>query len=147
MVVEAQIILSNMEKLFNIVFKGLSDSETILLLEEYLKVDLMELDEVWNEFRHEFQVYRSNRIKSSNVKFVNYDSNTQTMTIQFNNNATYEYYKVPMMLYLQVRNGLAVCKTTGRNAYGEWYKGKFPSAGAAVWRYLRDKGIDYKRVK
>lgn len=137
----------NVKKIFNIVFSDASDEVKIKMLQNVIGEDLTTLNDYWDIFSYEFQVYRSNRLKSSNVKYVNYDSNTQVMTITFNNNAVYEYYKVPMLLYLQVRNGLATCKTTGKNRFGEWFKGKFPSNGASIWRYLRNTGVEYKRIK
>jgi hypothetical protein len=138
----------NVKKIFNIVFSDLPESKKIEMLENVFNFNLDEItDTIYDELRYEFQTYRSNRLKSSNVKFVNYDSDTQIMTITFNNNAVYEYYKVPMMLYLQVRNGLAAAKTTGKNRFGSWFKGKFPSNGAAVWKFLRRSNIKYKRVK
>lgn len=137
----------NVKKIFNIVFSDASDEVKIKMLENVIGEDLTTLNDYFDVFSYEFVMYRSNRLKSSNVKYVNYDSDTLTMTITFNNNAVYEYYNVPMLLYLQVRNGLAAAKTTGKNRFGSWFKGKFPSNGAAVWRYLRNTGVSYKKIK
>ena len=138
----------NAKKIFNIVFSDIEETKKIKMLENVLNFQLDEItEEIFDQMRYEFVTYRSNRLKSSNVKTVNYDSDTMIMTITFNNNAVYEYYNVPMLLYLQVRNGLAAAKTTGKNRFGSWFKGKFPSNGAAVWRYLRNTGVSYRRVK
>lgn len=138
----------NAKKIFNIVFSDIEETKKIKMLENVLNFQLDEItEEIFDQMRYEFVTYRSNRLKSSNVKTVNYDSDTMIMTITFNNNAVYEYYNVPMLLYLQVRNGLAAAKTTGKNRFGSWFKGKFPSNGAAVWKYLRNTGVSYRRVK
>jgi hypothetical protein len=140
-------IVMNVKKIFNIVFSDIEETKKIKMLENIIGEDLTTLNNYWDTFVYEFQVYRSNRLKSSNVKYVNYNSDTQVMTITFNNNSVYEYYNVSMLLYLQVRNGLAAAKTTGKNKFGEWFKGKFPSNGAAVWRYLRNTGVSYRKIK
>lgn len=140
-------IVMNVKKIFNVIFSDVSEDVKIKMLENIIGEDLTTLNDYFDVFSYEFQVYRSNRLKSSNVKYVNYDSNTQVMTITFNNNAVYEYYKVDMLLYLQVRNGLASATTTGSNRFGSWFKGKFPSNGAAVWKFLRRSNIKYKRIK
>ena len=135
------------KKIFNIVFSDTSEELKTKMLENVFNFDLDEItDDIFDVLRYEFQVYRSGRLKSSNVKYVNYDTVTQIMTITFNNNAVYEYYNIPQLLYLQVRNGLASCKTTGSNRFGRWFKGKFPSNGAAIWKFLRKPGITYRRI-
>ena len=136
-----------MKKIFNIIFADISDDKKIKMLENIIGEDLTTLNDYWDTFVYEFQVYRSGRIKSSNIKYINYDSDTQVMTITFNNNSVYEYYKVDMMTYVKVRNGLATPKTTGENRYGSWNPQKFPSNGAALYRFIKKTGVSYRRVK
>ena len=38
-------------------------------------------------------------IQSDNVRAAGYDANSMTMTVQFNNGYTYEYYQIPAKLW------------------------------------------------
>jgi hypothetical protein len=40
-------------------------------------------------------------IDSSNLKGASYNNETQTLTITFNNGGKYEYYKVPMKIFIK----------------------------------------------
>ena len=92
-------------------------------------------------------------MKSSNVSRVGYDKTTLVMVIEFHPNKKgeikplYAYFNVLPTLYELVYNGMASCRTSGSNAYGEWYIFKNPSLGAAVWNHLREMGIEYKKLR
>ena len=42
-------------------------------------------------------------------------------------------------------DGNGVCRTEGKNKWGEWFIGKTPSVGAAVYERLVLSGITYKK--
>lgn len=84
-------------------------------------------------------------LKSSNVKNIMYNDDTKEMFIQFQDKSIYTYFNVSFDLFLKVSGGKATCITTGENKYGKWYKGKSPSVGAAVHKYLVKSGISYKK--
>ena len=92
-----------------------------------------------------FKRWMSSNFKSSNVKKIQYDDETMEMVILFQGGEYYTYYNVPFDTFMNVSEGRAVCITTGENAYGRWWQGKSPSRGSAVWKYLRDTGIKYKK--
>jgi hypothetical protein len=43
-------------------------------------------------------------VKSSNIKFASYDTETKTLTITFNTNQKYEYYDVPWKIFTRFRS-------------------------------------------
>ena len=84
-----------------------------------------------------------NTANSSNVDRIMYNDETFEMVVKFNDGAYYTYYDVEFDLFLNVMNGAAVCRTEGKNKWGEWYVGKTPSVGAAVNQLL--EGKSYRR--
>lgn len=118
----------------------LSDEFKIKFFEELF---LTELDEETVE--HAFKVWRGSSIPSANVRRIVYNDETKEMVIQFQDKSIYTYFEVPFQTFLNVSGGEATCITTGENKYGSWFVGKNPSVGAAVWRYLRDSNIRYKK--
>jgi hypothetical protein len=126
-------------KIIDILFdENLSDDKKIELIENTLQIDFNDItDDLLDQVRQEFKIFKTSRLKSSNVKRMKYNNRTQTMTIEFNGGGIYEYYKITYTTYLNVKNGNAVCRTTGQNKYGKWKVGKTPSNGSAVWSYLR----------
>lgn len=42
-------------------------------------------------------------INSSNMKSASYDTETETLSIKFNNDTVYEYYKVPWVIFVKLR--------------------------------------------
>jgi hypothetical protein len=92
-----------------------------------------------------FKKWRANNLKSSNVRKILYNDETQEMFIQFQDKSIYTYFNVSFDLFLKVSGGEATCITSGENKYGSWYVGKTPSNGAAVWKWLRDANVPYKK--
>jgi hypothetical protein len=90
---------------------------------------------------------------SSNVNTVTYDTATQHMYCSFLSGSLYEYdlksFSDAWDYFMHVFNGDAACRTSGISQYNglRWYVDKSPSAGAAVWDYLRRKGVPYRRLK
>lgn len=60
-----------------------------------------------------FEVKYSQKVKSSNLKSVRYDSKTKILQITFHGDVTYEYSNVPLTVYKQ----LIKAKSKGRFAY------------------------------
>lgn len=83
---------------------------------------------------------------SSNVSGYGYDETTQILRVWFHGGSQYEYSTVTLSEWIHLSAGDATCKTTGQNEYGRWWKGKSPSIGAAIWKYLRRTGKPYKRI-
>lgn len=84
-------------------------------------------------------------VESSNVQSIVYQDETKELFVKFRGGAIYTYYDINMNEFLSVVQGLAECKTEGSNKWGEWYVGKTPSVGAAVWEYLINTGKQYKK--
>jgi hypothetical protein len=90
---------------------------------------------------HWLRVFINDGIISTNVKRIKWDSETEELVIQFQNNAYYTYFNVPEGIFNRVEDGLAGTKTSG-----PWGPvGKFPSVGAAVHQYLIEGGFSYRR--
>jgi hypothetical protein len=120
--------------------EDISDDKKIEMLENRLQIDFNDItDEILTQVKEEFKIWRSGRLKSSNVKRMKYNTKSRTMTIEFNSGGIYQYYEIPYSLYQNVKAGNATATTTGKNRFGEWFKGKRPSNGAAVWNYLRGR--------
>jgi len=126
-------------KIIDILFnENLSDDKKIELIENTLQIDFNDItDTLLEQVRQEFKIWRTGRLKSSNVKRMKYNTKSRVMTIEFNGGGIYEYYEIDYATYQNVKNGNAVCKTTGQNKYGKWFVGKTPSNGSSIWKYLR----------
>ena len=137
-------------KIINILFdETLSDDKKIDLIENTFQIDFNEItDDLLGQVRQEFKIWRTGRLKSSNVKRMKYNTKSRTMVIEFNGGGIYEYYEIDYATYQNVKNGNAVCRTSGKNRYGSWEVGKTPSNGAAVWSYLRGaRGLKIPRYR
>lgn len=104
---------------------------------------LRELGEL-DEEEQKFKIWRKTA-DSSNVDKMKYEDETGELVIKFNDGSIYTYFDVDFQDFLSVMNGNGVCITKGENEYGEWWVGKTPSVGAAVWQYLIDAGVRYQR--
>ena len=118
----------------------LSDEFKLKFFEELFGEELNE-----ETIEHTFKKWRANNLKSSNVKNILYNDENKEMVIQFQEGDIYTYFNVPFQTFLDVSGGNATCITSGENKYGSWFVGKTPSNGAAVWKYLRDSNIKYKK--
>ena len=118
----------------------LSDEFKIKFFEELFGEEITE-----ETIEYAFKVWRGSSIPSANVRRIVYNDETKEMVIQFQDKSIYTYFEVPFKTFLNVSGGEATCITDGENAFGSWYVGKSPSVGAAVWKYLRDSNIKYKK--
>lgn len=88
-------------------------------------------------------------IKSSNVKDLAYDEDTNRLLVRFHGEKAeplYAYEGVPPHIFDLLRNGNAIAKTSGKNQWGEWWTGKTPSVGAALDQYLKKAGYTYHKL-
>lgn len=98
-----------------------------------------------NLAKQEFKVWRSNNIKSSNVRRMSYNDETLILTVQFNDRSIYTYYNIDFETYRKLNYGEYDPRTTGSNEYGSWEKNVRPSTGAGIWQALIDTGVRYER--
>lgn len=138
-------IVMNVKKIFNVVFSDIPEDRKIKMLENIIGEDLLTLNDYWDVFLYEFKVWRSNNIKSSNVKRMAYNDETRVLTVQFNDKSIYTYYNISFDTYMKISNGEYAPRTTGSNKYGSWKKGVRPSTGAGIWQALIDRGVRYER--
>lgn len=92
----------------------------------------------------EFKKWRSSP-SSSNVDKIMYNDETYEMVIKFNDGEYYTYYNVNFDLFRDIFEGNGICISEGSNQWGEWYVGKSPSVGAAVYDQLVLTGVAYSR--
>lgn len=118
----------------------LSENYKIKFFEELLGVELTE-----DNVEYEFKKWRADNIRSSNVRKIMYNDETNEMFIQFQDKSIYTYFNVSFQLFLDVSGGRATCITSGENQYGTWFVGKTPSVGAAVHRFLIRRGVKYRK--
>ncbi len=89
---------------------------------------------------------------SSNVKGMSYDDRTGNMLVQFlgkhpnENGSIYSYPNTPPEIAELLQAGAIPARTKGKNAWGSWFRGKVPSAGASVFTLLKNRNVPYQRL-
>lgn len=89
---------------------------------------------------------------SSNIEGFAYDDKTGKLMVRFlgkhpnRNGPIYSYQGVPPNIFDIFRRGAIPAKTNGKNKWGEWWQGKYPSMGAAMYHVIRAGGYPYQRV-
>jgi hypothetical protein len=89
---------------------------------------------------------------SSNVNSFGYDPKNQKLFVKFQgkypaqNGPVYSYGGVPQNIFDIFRKGAIPAKTNGHNAWGEWFKGKTPSLGAAMHWLIKGGGFPYQKL-
>jgi hypothetical protein len=95
--------------------------------------------------RTDLSIIRQDFPRSSNVARLAYDTETESLYIEFNDGSVYEYL-VDFDTFQNVLRGRASARTNGENEFGRWWEGKNPSVGAAVHQYLVSEGVDYREI-
>jgi hypothetical protein len=89
---------------------------------------------------------------SSNVYAFGYDPENQRLLVKFQGNdgvgngPVYGYDKVPQVIFDHFRKGSVPARTTGRNKWGSWFKGKVPSIGASLYSLIAQNQYPYQRL-
>ena len=89
---------------------------------------------------------------SSNINGFQYDPQSGKLLVKFmgkdtaDSGPTYSYEGVPEYIFDIFRRGAVGPKTTGKNKYHAWFKGKTPSHGAAMAALIKAGGFPYQRV-
>jgi|SRR3974390_39914 len=89
---------------------------------------------------------------SSNVEGFAYDDENGRLYVRFlgkhpdRNGPIYQYENVPPNIFEIFSKGAIPAKTNGKNKWGRWWKGKYPSMGAAMYHLIRAGGFPYQRV-
>ncbi len=90
---------------------------------------------------------------SSNVEGFAYDDKSNRMYVRFLGKhpnrfgPVYQYENVPPNIFEIFRKGAIPAKTNGRNKWGQWWRGKFPSMGAAMYHLIRGGNYPFSRVQ
>lgn len=90
---------------------------------------------------------------SSNIHSFGYDQDTGRLLVKFQgdypeeNGPVYAYEGVPEGIFDIFRNGAVPAKTSGKNKWGQWWKGKMPSLGAAMYAAIKQGGYQYQRLR
>ncbi len=89
---------------------------------------------------------------SSNVEGFAYDDKNRRLYVRFlgkhpqRDGAIYQYENVPSNIFDIFRKGAVPAKTDGKNKWGRWWKGKYPSMGAAMYHLIRAGGYPYQKI-
>lgn len=89
---------------------------------------------------------------SSNIEGFAYDDKSGSLLVRFlgkhpnRYGPIYAYEGVPKVIFELFKNGSIPARTDGRNAWGEWWKGKVPSIGASMYTLIKQGGYPYERV-
>ena len=104
-------------------------------------IDSLSNDDVI-ELMKEFKVWKSDA-DSSNVNKIKYNDETKELVLEFNSGDIYTYFDIDFDIFKDIFQGNGICRTDGFNEYGEWWVGKSPSVGAAVYSILVEGGYSY----
>lgn len=89
---------------------------------------------------------------SSNVHSFGYDNKNGRLYVRFQGDfpnqdgPVYSYEGVPQNIFEIFKRGAIPARTTGRNAWGEWWKGKVPSLGASLYALIKQGNYPYQRL-
>jgi hypothetical protein len=89
---------------------------------------------------------------SSNIYGFNYDYDKNKLLVKFQGNGAegqgpiYSYEGVQPYMFNLFKRGAAIAKTTGKNKWGEWWRGKSPSIGAAMHAFIKMGNYPYQRL-
>jgi hypothetical protein len=89
---------------------------------------------------------------SSNIEGFAYDDKTGKLLVRFlgghpnRNGPIYGYQGVPPEIFEIFRKGAIPAKTNGKNKWGKWWQGKYPSMGAAMNHLIKAGGYPYQRL-
>lgn len=94
----------------------------------------------------------SRPMPSSNVHSFGYDPANERLYVRFQgkwpdqNGPVYQYEGVPENIFTLFRTGAVPARTQGKNAWGEWWKGKVPSLGASLYTLIKNMGYPYQKL-
>jgi hypothetical protein len=94
----------------------------------------------------------SSPMQSSNVHSFGYDDKTGRLLVKFQgdypqeNGPIYGYSGVPKNIFNLFRQGAIPARTTGKNAWGRWWKGKNPSLGSSLYTLVKNGGYQYQKL-
>jgi len=89
---------------------------------------------------------------SSNIHSFNYDYDNGNLLVKFQGDKgagqgpIYSYGGVQPYIFNLFKRGAAIAKTSGKNKWGKWWKGKSPSMGAAMNAFIKSGGYPYQKV-
>lgn len=89
---------------------------------------------------------------SSNINAFRYDPQSKKLFVKFQdkypntNGPVYQYEGVPQFIFDVFSRGAVAPKTSGKNAWHRWRKGKTPSLGAAMYALVKQGGYPYQKV-
>ena len=110
---------------------------------EYSQFDSIIDEMTYEDLIKLFEITKIDSIDSSNVNRVLYNDETFELVLRFNDGSYYTYSGVEFSTFVDIFEGNGVCRTEGSNKWGEWYVGKSPSVGAAVYEKLVEGGYSY----
>lgn len=89
---------------------------------------------------------------SSNINSFAYDDKTGKLMVKFQgdypqeNGPVYSYGGVPKQIFDLFQKGAVPARTDGKNAWGQWWKGKVPSLGASMYTLIKGGNYPYERI-
>lgn len=86
-------------------------------------------------------------LQSSNVYGFRYDPLGRKLTVRFQGGSVYKYDQVPKVIFDMFASGEGVARTSGKNKYGRWWKGKTPSLGASLHSLIKLGKYPYQKIK
>ena len=122
---------------FGFSIEGLLGQQLVSLAkqEDEVTIDDLDLDDLLQIFSAVFVA------DSSNVDRMKYFEEERRLVVKFNDGSYYTYFDIDDATFKAIIAGDAVCRTEGENEFGEWFVGKTPSVGAAIWKYLIEQNV------
>jgi KTSC domain-containing protein len=132
------------------------DDELMMALAELINAASQRLSQIEQEPQGPTSLSSRNDLTpampSSNVEGFAYDDKTGRLLIRFlgkhpnRNGPIYGYSGVPPNIFEIFRRGAIPAKTDGKNKWGQWWRGKYPSIGAAMYHLIRAGNYPYARL-
>jgi hypothetical protein len=109
-------------------------------MSSFLKYDEFLFEKVWNK-----------EVKSSHLKEMEYDSNTEILEIEFLNGSRYQYKKVPEKIFRELAEEQNILRKLGKGIMKGAKKlfGNQVSEdtfGTRFWELIRKGNYEYKKI-
>ena len=128
------------------------DDETMLALADLLNLAAQRLQQMGNIPIPSQNPELNESMPSSNIESFGYDDKNGRLLVRFlgqhpnRNGPIYAYQGVPKQVFDLFRHGSVPARTDGRNKWGKWWKGKFPSMGASMYTLIKGGNYPYQRL-
>jgi len=101
----------------------------------------------YNEFNELFEKTWSKSVKSSHLRSIEYDSDTEILEVEFWNDAKYQYFDVPKEIFREFADEPNLFKKVGSKIKALFKKDEGDSTyGTRFWALIRRGDYTYEKL-